>query len=288
MTTRRIREIGWGRIAVMALAVMVIVFGLFYLAGRPDLDVAEVGENVTTDLGRAASTLRETSEDALTTAKVKTALAVSRTVSASDIDVDARRGTVTLNGAVPSADVEAAALAIARDTSGVVEVVDRLAIGAGPTPCTDTEDLENRLADAELKALVYEALLRAEPSKAEGIDVLVQDRVVTLAGTTTDELAAKRTAEIAGSVQGVKSVRSDLNVTRPAAVPKPDEIIVVDVREALESSGAIVLDTVEIEVHSGLVQLRGVVRSEAEKQLAEMLAGSEEGVVEVMNGLKVS
>jgi osmotically-inducible protein OsmY len=62
------------------------------------------------------------------TAKVKTALALSKSASAFDIDVDSNDGTVTLTGTVSSDEARAAVLDIARDTAGVLEVVDRIQV----------------------------------------------------------------------------------------------------------------------------------------------------------------
>ena len=57
-------------------------------------------------LDDALETVVDKSADAATVANVKTALALSRRVSAFDIDVDAESGTVTLTGAVPSESVK--------------------------------------------------------------------------------------------------------------------------------------------------------------------------------------
>jgi osmotically-inducible protein OsmY len=121
---------GFVRGAVLFLVLIVVVVGgMLYLTTRRGVDVAdEAGKIVAGDLEQAAQTVRDTSEDVVLTAKVKTALALSKSASAFDIDVDSNDGTVTLTGTVSSDEARAAVLDIARDTAGVLEVVDRIQV----------------------------------------------------------------------------------------------------------------------------------------------------------------
>ena len=66
----------------------------------------------------AAYAAKETSEDAALTTKVKTALSLSKRVSAGTIDVDSGGGVVTLRGEGPSDDIRQLAENIARDGAG--------------------------------------------------------------------------------------------------------------------------------------------------------------------------
>jgi osmotically-inducible protein OsmY len=68
----------------------------------------------------------ETTADAAITAKVKTAMAADKNVSASHIDVDTVRGVVSLNGTVKDDIARQRAVEIARNVSGVVSVQDNL------------------------------------------------------------------------------------------------------------------------------------------------------------------
>jgi hyperosmotically inducible protein len=67
-------------------------------------------------------------EDAAVTAKVKAKLTADPEVDAFDIDVDTVAGVVTLSGTVESAALSAEAEKLARGTSGVREVVNRLTV----------------------------------------------------------------------------------------------------------------------------------------------------------------
>jgi hyperosmotically inducible protein len=66
-------------------------------------------------------------DPAITTA-VKTRLVADTLVQARKIDVDTREGVVTLTGEVRSAEERDKALQLARDTTGVKTVVDKLTI----------------------------------------------------------------------------------------------------------------------------------------------------------------
>jgi hyperosmotically inducible periplasmic protein len=69
-------------------------------------------------------------DDARLATTIQARYFVDPTVKASTIDVAARNGVVTLQGAVGSDAVRKQALAIAQNTEGVVQVVDRLTIPA--------------------------------------------------------------------------------------------------------------------------------------------------------------
>lgn len=68
----------------------------------------------------------QTVSDAEITAKVKTAMATDKNVTASNIDVDTVRGVVSLKGTVKDEAERDRAIDIARNVAGVVEVRDEL------------------------------------------------------------------------------------------------------------------------------------------------------------------
>ena len=70
--------------------------------------------------------MKDTSADAALTAKVKTALALNKSVPASAINVDSQDGMVTLRGEVNDQQTRDLAGKIAQDTSGVREVRNHL------------------------------------------------------------------------------------------------------------------------------------------------------------------
>ena len=85
---------------------------------------AKIGESVATGAAKAEQAL---SEGALT-AKIKSKMALDDTVKALSIDIDTKGTVVTLSGTVSSGAVRAKAVQLARETSGVTAVNDRLVI----------------------------------------------------------------------------------------------------------------------------------------------------------------
>ncbi len=76
----------------------------------------------------AANRAGEVTGDAAITAAVKTKFLADTTVSGLKIDVDTTNGVVTLTGNVSGATEKARAMELARDTTGVKSVTDRLKI----------------------------------------------------------------------------------------------------------------------------------------------------------------
>jgi hyperosmotically inducible protein len=85
---------------------------------------AAIGETVATGAAKAEQALGEGS----LTAKIKAKMALDDTVKALTIDIDTKGSVVTLSGSVHSEAEHAKALQLARDTSGVTSVVDRLVV----------------------------------------------------------------------------------------------------------------------------------------------------------------
>jgi osmotically-inducible protein OsmY len=76
----------------------------------------------------AASQVGVTMSDGALTAKIKSKMALDDTIEARNIDVDTMNGVVTLSGFVRDAQGRDRALQLARETDGVMSVVDRLTI----------------------------------------------------------------------------------------------------------------------------------------------------------------
>ena len=83
---------------------------------------AEIGEKA----GAAAARVEETVNEAGLSAKIKAKMALDDTVKARAIDVTTRGTTVTLSGTVESQAERTRAVSLARETSGVTQVVDNL------------------------------------------------------------------------------------------------------------------------------------------------------------------
>jgi hyperosmotically inducible periplasmic protein len=86
----------------------------------------EAGQSAESTVGHVYQGTKTAVEDSALTAKVKTALHDDKITTGTDIHVTTVASVVTLKGAVPSADVSAHAEKVARDTTGVKGVKNKL------------------------------------------------------------------------------------------------------------------------------------------------------------------
>jgi hyperosmotically inducible protein len=85
---------------------------------------AEVGEKVAT----AAAKVQESTREAALTSKIKAKMVLDDQIKARTIDVTTNGSVVTVSGIVRSTEEHDRALRLARETSGVTEVVDHLRV----------------------------------------------------------------------------------------------------------------------------------------------------------------
>lgn len=265
---------GSGRLGPV-LVLLVVVFGVAYYLYSRNASVQNAFHSVS-----------ESTQDATTTSRVRTALLLSKHVSPFDISVTTAQGNVTLDGQVPSEQIKAVAGAIAQDTSGVKGVHNNLGINPATARNPETELLGARVGDLEIKTLVSEGLSQNADLSEKHIATEVKNRTVTLTGIV--QTAAQRYAaeQIAWQVTGVRGVTNNLSATSAQTNPEsPDEKLAHRVEFELYSTKAISLKTVQIHADNGTITLTGNVSSRAEKMLAEKTAQSVEGVRKVVNSL---
>ena len=239
-----------------------------------------------TSLWDTMRSVKETSQDAATTSKVKTALMLSKHVSAFDVKVTSNHGAVTLTGEVPSEETRRLAAAITQDTSGVTLVQNNLVVNPGAGRNKDTENLADRVADLEIKTIVIDQLARSPELKDKRFTVQVSRRVVTLDGAV-DSPAQKRAAEqIVLQAPGVQGLAGDISVANATGSPETvDDKLARRVEFELYSTRAVPLKNVQIRSQDGTVFLSGGVASRAEKLLAERVTQTVDGVKRVVNSL---
>jgi hyperosmotically inducible periplasmic protein len=98
-------------------------------AGRTGAERArEVGADISDRTAAAAKHTKEALGDGALTAKIKAKMALDDTVKALDLNVDTVDGVVTVSGKARSAAERDRALALARETNGVRQVVDKITL----------------------------------------------------------------------------------------------------------------------------------------------------------------
>ena len=147
--------------------------------------------------------VRAAISDTALTAKIKATLMSDDNIKSSDIHVTTTNGVVTLEGAVSSADAKAAAETAVRSIEGVKSVDNNLV-----TPTTNEQVAEaSRIAsDTWITTKVKSVLLADSISKGFEINVDTKDGVVVLEGSLDNEDAIDHVTDLAGDVEGVKSV----------------------------------------------------------------------------------
>jgi hyperosmotically inducible protein len=88
----------------------------------------EVGQDISQKTAEAAKRAEEALSDGALTAKIKAKMALDDTVKALDLNVDTVNGVVTITGKVRTRAERDRALALARETNGVRNVVDRVTL----------------------------------------------------------------------------------------------------------------------------------------------------------------
>jgi hyperosmotically inducible protein len=105
--------------------------GAVATAGRAGAERAkEVGQEISSKTAAAAKQAKEALGDGALTAKIKAKMALDDTVKALNLDVDTVDGVVTLSGKLRSRAERDRALALARETDGVRQVIDRTTLEA--------------------------------------------------------------------------------------------------------------------------------------------------------------
>lgn len=166
--------------------------------------------------------------DAGITTKVKSKLAADDTVKAYQIDVDTKDKIVTLSGSVDNPAAKDQAVAIARGTQGVADVVDNITVGgetttAGeggmPAPGGEGDAAMGGSAppagavmdDAGITTAVKAKLLADPMVGGFKIDVETRDGIVFLTGDPIKGQAEiDQAIKLATETSGVKSVESKL------------------------------------------------------------------------------
>jgi hyperosmotically inducible protein len=160
--------------------------------------------------------------DAGITTKVKTKLAADSTVKASQVNVDTKDKVVTLSGNVDNDAAKTRAIELARETTGVKDVVDNLSVAtahsseaaaSGGTDANGNRTMGTVVDDAAITTAVKSKLLADPHVGGLKIDVDTKDGVVTLTSDGMNSQAEIDTAiQAARGTNGVKDVLNRMTI----------------------------------------------------------------------------
>jgi hyperosmotically inducible protein len=188
--------------------------------------------------GTASSKLN----DAWVTTQVYARFFADPDIKGRNIDVDTAGGVVTLTGEVHSAAEKSQAIAKARATDGVTQVVDKLTLnpGGGRPLSADVRDkaaaardkavadwpkrkdqartaadrIGKEISDTWITTKVQSMYFLDREVKGMDIDVTTTGGVVALAGTVSSDAVRKKAIADAQSIEGVKRVVDKLVVKK--------------------------------------------------------------------------
>jgi hyperosmotically inducible protein len=155
---------------------------------------------------RTQQSAGEVIDDSVLTSKVKLALIDDPITKAGQINVETYRGVVQLGGFVDNTQQKNQATTVARSVTGVTEVRNDLRVSAPGATTGQAID------DSMLTASVKTKLAENADTKAHQINVGTDKGVVQLTGFVDSTAMKTQAGEIARSVEGVKTVRNDLEI----------------------------------------------------------------------------
>ena len=201
------------------------------------------------------------------------------------IKVESSNGVVTLTGIVSEDFHKALAQETVAGLPGVKSVNNQLTV-VGDQP---TEQ-----SDGWISMKVKTTLTFHKNVQATATGVKTQNGIVTLSGTADSEAQKQLTTEYVKDVEGVKEVRNDLVVSKPAKpAPKTlgdkvdDASITAQIKASLLFHKSTHAVATKVVTRNGSVTLRGEAKNAAEKDLVSKLAEDINGVKHVNNLMTV-
>lgn len=220
-------------------------------------------------------TVAVTKSDSQLKADVLAELRWDPRVRETDVGLQVRNGTVTLTGSIDSYAAKLAARDAAHRVAGVLDVADELRVRL-PSAWERT--------DSDVARSVRDALRQDVTVPDDRISTTVSEGVVTLEGNV--ELWSQR-ADAERAIERLSGVKGVIN--RITIAPRSVDAAGVkrQIEEALERQAEREARRIGVSVLDGVVTLTGTVRSWAERNAVDRVAGYAQGVRRVDDRLAV-
>jgi hyperosmotically inducible periplasmic protein len=191
-----------------------------------------------------------------------------------------RYGTTMMTAAILSALLAATPFAAGAAESKMDELKDKAK--------SATEGAKTAVSDSWITSKTKIALFADERVKGREVSVDTQKGVVHLRGKVDSDEAKSAAADVAKNVEGVQSVKNDLQVVAPTARKAVD----ANDKEIAKAVGALLtqdmqLKKVDVRADGGIVTLTGEVPSITASAKASEMARNVPGVKSVKNELTV-
>jgi len=199
-------------------------------------------------------------------------------VNAADVKVEVFDGIVTLSGTVTTTNARYSAASDSWMIAGVTNVENNLQVIYETDKKTPT--------DPEIKSQAENTLLWNEDIDSTGVEVSINQGVVTLNGTV-DSYWKKWLAErIVYRNFGVLSVENHLTIVPTQSIL--DQDIAEDIEHALKRNFYVDAEEVSVKVDRGVVTLMGEVSTTIARNQAEDVAMYTAGVMDVDNQIRLA
>jgi osmotically-inducible protein OsmY len=263
---------------LFVLCVLLAVAGVVFLAWSGDTSFFRA---------RNLKTLGASLEDAKTTAAVKAAVSLNRSLRPHGLAVSTERGVVTLRGRVPDDALRTVAERVAASVPDVRQVVNQIEVSPGAARALPADrTLGETVDDRSLEVQVRLALSLNRELRDADIRVEAYRRTVTLSGRVERPELRSAAVGIARETDGVLEVIDRIEAEGAVADGGTADDARVSVERALRANKNLAAYRLEVREENGRLVLRGHVRTGAEKDLAAALA-REAARRPVENGLDV-
>ncbi len=235
---------------------------------------------------RAAGKTGAYLDDSAITAEIKAVLLREKGIDSGDISVATTGGHVTLNGKVETKEQKYKALGLVHSVEGVKSVSSNLIVTG------DGKPKENSFFDdVAITAAVKKALFEEKGINSTDISVTTRNGMVYLGGSVRNAEELGKVLNLVWSVEGVRSVESDLIISgktsQTAGDYASDAAVTARVKTALGSANASFVMNVSVETENGVTRLTGEVDNESSKRQAGIITQNVDGVRQVVNDLAV-
>ncbi len=177
-----------------------------------------------------------------------------------------------------------------------LSVVMSIMLGSMAFGASAAQDWQDDAKDAWIDGKAETTLLLNTNLNSFDINTDVHDGNVTLTGKVNSSVDKALAGELVKSLDGVKDVNNELSVMKPdsdkdtndLAKTLTDSKVATVVKTRLLFSADVSGTDIDVEVKNSVVTLKGSVSSDAERDLALMIAKNTDDVKDVVNKLRVT